>query len=513
MVWSGQDRSGTRLHLEWAVLVPLALGVVLAMGTSADPGAPAAAETVLTVLGLSDYHSHAVPFRSEGRPGQGGIARAVSFIEKTRAEGPTLVLSGGDMLNGGVPVWSDEYRCLEWPWLDGLVDGMALGNHDMDYGPEAFEACRRSVSYPILSANLLREDGTPYLEPTGKPYLVLERAGLRIGVFAVAGDDFQRLVARDLLPPGTHWAPALDAARRMVAALRGDEKADAVIFIGHQRREDDEAMARAVPGIDLVLGTHSHHKGDLTTIPGTTTRYVAPYQYLACLSRVRLVFHGRSLDRIEGGLVAMDESQPEDPEIAGRVAELQAALVKQRPERFQPVGRLPAELSDAGISEGPAPIGSWAAEACRRAAAVQVFFSTASSFRASLPPGPVTLEDFYAAFPYPNRIVSVELTGRQLQDWLDLSVSRRASDGFSQASGVTYAVRDGRAVDVRVLRDPRRPEGGDAPLDPGASYSVGTTDFQAYVADGYKELFAAGSHPRKTGLDVYATLLAALARP
>lgn len=467
-------------------------------------------ETVVTVIGLSDYHSHAVPFRSEGRPNRGGIARALAYLRKTRGAGPTLVLSGGDTLNKGVPAWSDEYRCAEWPWFAGLVDAMALGNHDLDYGAEAFDACRGSVTYPVLASNLVREDGTPYLLAQGKPYAVLPVAGLRIGVFAVAGDDFAGLVARERMPPGTRWAPALEAARAAVESLRTREKVDAVVFIGHQRREDDEVMARAVPGIDLILGTHSHHKSELTTIPGTRTRYVAPYQYLAYLSEVRLVFEGGALARIEGGLVAMDAARPEDPDVARRVAALQGALVAKRPERFKAIGALPAELSDAGIQDGPVSLGSWATEACRRAVGVHVFFSAASSFRASLGPGAVTVEDFYQAIPYPNKIATGEVTGRGLLEWLDLSVSRRGSDGFSQASGVRYTVRDGRVADVRILADPGRPDSGDVPLDPAAVYRIGTTDFQAYVAAGYKELFAAARNRVKTDLDVHTILLAAL---
>jgi len=54
------------------------------------------------VIGLSDYHSHALPFRSEGQPDQGGIARAIAFLKRARAAGPTLILSGGDTLSRGV---------------------------------------------------------------------------------------------------------------------------------------------------------------------------------------------------------------------------------------------------------------------------------------------------------------------------------------------------------------------------------------------------------------------------
>jgi 5'-nucleotidase / UDP-sugar diphosphatase len=148
----------------------------------------------------------------------------------------------------------------------------------------------------------------------------------------------------------------------------------------------------------------------------------------------------------------------------------------------------------------------------RRRAGTHVFFSTASSFRAALPPGEVTMEDFLSALPYPNRIARVRLRGAQLLEWLALSVKRRGSDLFSQLSGARYVVRDGRPADVEVLKDPAAPERGYAPLEPSAEYHVGTTDYQAGVVDGYRELFAAGRERTITDVDVHATLLDALKR-
>ena len=57
------------------------------------------------------------------------------------------------LTNNGIFAWSDKYQCVEWPWLNGIVDAMAFGNHDPDYGLEVFTKCRDAVHYPILSAN------------------------------------------------------------------------------------------------------------------------------------------------------------------------------------------------------------------------------------------------------------------------------------------------------------------------------------------------------------------------
>jgi 5'-nucleotidase len=486
-------------------LVFLALACVVAVLPAA---AAPSTRTTVTVVSFADYHSQAVPFWSEGRPRQAGIARAVAYLRAARARGDTLVVSGGDLLNKGTPAWSDEYGCVEWPWLDGLVDALALGNHDLDYGAAAFEECRRGRSFPVLSANLLTDSGRPYFAVDGKPYMVKEVAGARIGLVAVAGPDVQRLIKPQDLPLGTRWSDATTAVRAAVAALRGAERVDAVILIGHQSREDDAALARAVPGIDLILGSHSHAKTEITTIPGTATRYLSPWHYLTYLAEARLVFEGGRLAAVEGRLVRMDETRPEDATVAARVAQLDGELRRRRPERFARVGHALGELSDARLESETCALGAWVTESVRRAAAAHAFFMSAASFRRALPPGPLLFEDLYAALPYPNKVVVAELTGARLLELLAVSLERRGTSDYSQQSGLRYELRDGRAVSVRVLRDPARAEAGHVPIDPAATYRVATTDFQAGFLPGYRELFAAS---RPTALEVQRVLLEVLA--
>ncbi|MFY0582174.1 hypothetical protein ACN28S_54960 [Cystobacter fuscus] len=122
-------------------------------------------------------------------------------------------------------------------------------------------------------------DGAPYFQVEGRAYVVREVGGVRLGFFAVAGPDMQRLVKAERLPVGTRWTDATEAARAVVGALREREHVDAVVLIGHQLREDDEALARAVPGIDVILGSHSHAREELRVVPGTRTYTVSSYQY------------------------------------------------------------------------------------------------------------------------------------------------------------------------------------------------------------------------------------------
>ena len=393
------------------------------------------------MLHFSDYHSHALPvYTSEGE--RGGIARAIGFLKREKARG-ALVFSGGDTVNQGAPAWSDEYRCAEWPWWNGIIDAVAFGNHDADYGLAEFERCRDSVRYPILSANT--RGFTPYRVFTVK--------GIRIGVFAIAGPDFPSLVKVE----GLVFDDPVAATRKVVRELRDKERVDAVVMIGHEHADADYALAREVPGIDVIFGTHTHLKRDMTRIEGTATWFVSPWQYLAYVSRVRLTFDRKRLARVAGELIPVDGRMREDRTTARRVADMQRALEKNPRYSgfFTPIGRIDAPISVEALARRTL-------DAMRIATVSDVALSTVSSFRLPLAAGTLTLERLRDSLPYDNEIVFCEMTGAQLQRVVDFSASRKGTDSEALIAGVP-------------------------PIDPTRIYKVATTDYLANVA--YREVF------------------------
>jgi 5'-nucleotidase/UDP-sugar diphosphatase len=412
--------------------------------------------TQVTLLHFSDYHSHALPFYSEGREGQGGIARAIGYLRREKRRG-ALVFSGGDMINKGSPAWSDKYRCAEWPWLDGIVDAMALGNHEPDYGFEAMQACIGSVHFPVLSANTEGFSGT-------RLFVV---KGVRVGVFAIAGNDFRTLVK----DPALHFGDPVEAARAAVWELRETQHADVVVMIGHEHLDDDFALARAVNGIDLIFGTHSHLKRALTRIDGTKTWFISPFQYLTYISRVVLTFKGRTLTNVSGQLVPVDAHMPSDKTVAMRVAKMQQELEHdpQYAPLFVSIGSLAAPLSVEALAAKSVAI-------MRDAAKADIALSTASSFRQALPRGNVTVEALRAALPYDNEILVYSLRGD--------AVEKLLAYGRSLEGGDSYSI---------VARPPS--------IDQDRKYRVATTDYLAKTAVGYRDFFV-GLTPEQPGLHV-----------
>jgi len=482
----------------------LTLTTVVLLLLSVSP-VSAQQEITVTLLHFSDYHSHATPFYSEGAAGMAGVARAIAYLKPYANDPNALILSGGDMINKGSPAWSDKYQCTEWSWFNGLVQAMAFGNHDADYGAEAFAECQAQIDYPVLGSNVLDSSGQPLFEYEGKTYQVFDVEGIKIGVFAVAGPDFERLLKLETMPsPETGFADRIETAQAVVETLRGEEQVDAVVLIGHALYQDDVALAQAVPGIDLIFGTHSHRKEGLTPIPGTDTDIISPFQYLTYISRVELTFSDGVLDEINGEIVQMSADLIQDPEIAHKVADMQAEL-EADPDYahlFQPIGEAAVELATDGQFTGEAVLGNLVTDIVRNAADAHLAILTASGFRQPIPPGVILEQDLLTAMPYKNAVLVYDMTGAQIQVLLDFSVSRSGSDFFSQVSGVRFNIVEGKATNVQIINDPADLAAGYGRLDPAQTYQVATSNFQGLFAGGYKEIFAPASFT-ETGLDVW----------
>jgi 5'-nucleotidase / UDP-sugar diphosphatase len=493
----------SRLHLAW---VPSLLLALLLIATLVPAALAAGPDTKVNLLHFSDYHSHAVPFYSEGKPNQAGFARAIDYLKQAKATlSNPIILDGGDMMNAGTPAWSDKYQCAEMPMLNGIVDAMAVGNHDFDYGYSSFLKCKDSAQYPLLSANLvISPTGAPALTVDGKPYLVKQVGDVKIGLFAVAGPDYPSLVSRKNLTDTVRFDDPIAAAKKIVDTLRNEEQVNAVVAFGHEERDADYAMAQQVPGIDLILGTHSHLKSDFTKIPGTETYFISPYQYLTYISQVEMDFADGKLNGMTGKLVKMDENVPQDPAVQAQITRMQADLEadpKYAP-RFVKIGSAGNELSVAGIDTGESVLGNFVMDNLRRTTKSNAAFSTASSFRASIPPGNIRMEDYLTALPYKNVLMTFDLTGTQVLDLLNYSLSKSGSANFSATSGLRYGIENGKVSNALILVDPANESAGFEALDPAKTYRVMTTDYQAKIAAGYKDIFAKATASDNTNLIV-----------
>lgn len=245
-----------------------------------------AAEEGLTIIHTNDLHSHILGFSPniEYRPDitggdatKGGWARVATVIkrEKEKRNNPILVLDGGDFLMGSLFHMIAREEAVELRLMKDMgYDALTLGNHEFDLKPKGLARILHSAaakggmpaivfSNAIFSKESDRDDALEEVFSQGmvKPYVVLERGGMKIGVFGLLGKD-----AAEKAPFASplKFKDPVEISREMVKILREKEKVDMVICLSHsglgeaKSRSEDEILAGKVQGIDVIVGGHSH---------------------------------------------------------------------------------------------------------------------------------------------------------------------------------------------------------------------------------------------------------------
>ena len=217
---------------------------------------------ILTILHTNDTHSCLFPFGPQDS--LGGIARMSTLIKQLKARDTNvLTLHAGDVFVGTF----EFNKYLGYPELkimEGLYDAMALGNHEFDLGLSALAGIlsgvipgKSPIMLPVLCANFTAPPG---LDALVTPHLIKEvgEAGkaVKVGIFGVVTNGSQ-YYSGDVLP---YITDPIEAAKTQVGILRG-EGCEVIICLSHlglSADSDDAAGLASVPGIDIIVGGHSH---------------------------------------------------------------------------------------------------------------------------------------------------------------------------------------------------------------------------------------------------------------
>lgn len=219
----------------------------------------------LVILHTNDTHSAIMPLRRNLGDtllaGRGGYLRRMELVRREREAEPGLLLFDSGDFSQGSPYYTLFKGDVEVGLMNMMrYDAATLGNHEFDFGLDNLARLLRKARFPVVCANY-DFSGTP-LEGLVKPYVVIEREGLRVGVFGLS-PRLDGLVAKENYG-GVVYNDPVEAARKAVKALRSGERCDVVVCLSHlgwaqaQPDIDDSTMIAGTRGIDLVLGGHSH---------------------------------------------------------------------------------------------------------------------------------------------------------------------------------------------------------------------------------------------------------------
>lgn len=209
----------------------------------------------LVIIHDNDTHSHFEAMRSGPAKGRGGLMERAAFIDSVRkAEGASrvLLLHGGDF-SQGTPYFTQFRGKVEDNVVNALgYDAVTLGNHEFDNGLEDLAWRLKEIGCPVVCANV-DFNGTE-VEGMVKPYVILERAGMKIGIIGLTADlasSVTSAVSSRITQPDD-----AEAVNRWLPEVR--EKSDMVILLSHRGFQEDCALVPKTSGLDLVIGAHSH---------------------------------------------------------------------------------------------------------------------------------------------------------------------------------------------------------------------------------------------------------------
>ena len=238
-------------------LLPFYLLTFLPLTTSAQK------QKQLVILHTGDMHSTILPISSQlpdtMKAGRAGVIRRIEMLKEERQKHPDLLFfDTGDFFQG-----SAFYTMFRGDVEVGLMnlmgyDATMIGNHEFDFGLEEMARVFRMATFPIVCTNY-DFTGTP-LEGLVKPYIIIKRNGVKIGVFGV-GQQLEGLVS-DKNCVGVKFLDPAKVALETATMLKKEKKCDVVICLSHLGWKiggyDDQYLVQNSRNIDLVLGGHSH---------------------------------------------------------------------------------------------------------------------------------------------------------------------------------------------------------------------------------------------------------------
>lgn len=225
--------------------------------------AKAQTDKQLLIYHTNDMHSRVEPFPKDYQDtllaDLGGLVRRASFIKQQRTENKDLLLFDCGDFSQGTPYYNLFRGEVEVKLMNHIgYDAGTIGNHEFDFGLENMAALFRMAEFPIVCANY-DFTGT-VLEGLVKEYIVLERQGVRIGVFGL-GAPLEGLVAKTNYGD-TKFEDPLTEAQRITDILRDEEDCDVVVCLSHlgwnAEPYSDIRLIENTRRIDVVLGGHSH---------------------------------------------------------------------------------------------------------------------------------------------------------------------------------------------------------------------------------------------------------------
>ena len=484
-------------------------GMVIATLMTASFSAPALAYD-LTILHTNDFHARFEPIskydsgcssdsNDEGKC-FGGSARLYTAVSEARGRAANSILvDGGDQFQG--TLYYTYYKGqLAAEMMNSMgYDGMTVGNHEFDDGPEVLAGFMQAVHFPVLMSN-----ANVSLEPALANKLaksaIIWRSGEAIGLIGVTPDDTDELSS-----PGKNvsFLDPVVAVQAEVDRLnaRGVNK---IVVLSHSGYGVDQEIAANIKGVDVIVGGHSNTflsnqseraKGPYPTMVNGVA-IVQAYAYGKFLGELNVSFDDQgNITSAVGEPLIMDANVAEDA--------MTKARIKVASEPLDIIRNTVVGHSDVAIDGSRdncrakvCEMGQLVTRAMLAKVAdkgVTIALQNGGGLRASLAAGDITMGDVLTVLPFQNTLATFETDGATLVAALENGVSQveEGAGRFPQVAGMRFDFNATKPAGARVSNVQVSEAGNWAAIDLGKTYKAVTNNYVRNGGDGYKMLRSA----------------------
>ena len=430
----------------------------------------------------------------------------LSGIAQTFTEGAdgSLMLDSGDTFHGQPIATLVKGESVAKLMKACGYDAMTTGNHDWSYGKDRLKELGGIANVKILSGNIKNADGTSFFDTDALVKEITKNGKtLKIGVFGVSDPEMKNKTTPSNVE-GLDFQDAVAYAKKEAATLKS-EGCDVVIALSHTL--DPKNVAAQVDGVDLWLCGHEHIElSESVTTPDGSKTYVSESGHY--LNSVGLIDLNCTMD--EDGSVHVDyektsvdyEAAQNYPKDASVTAVLDTIKAENETELNRVIGTSPVELDGVWehIRIGQTNLGNVITDAYLLATGADIAFENAGGIRASIAAGTVTYGDVINVSPYGNYVVTKKLTGAQIKEMLETSLTIQKncivandsgewdawpndSGSYLQVGGITVRFDLAQPAGERVLSVQK--DGQE--LDDTKEYTVAVNNYLA-GSDSYPQL-------------------------
>lgn len=394
----------------------------------------------LKIVQTSDIHGNFFPYDFINRKAWGGsLARVHAFAEEQRKTfGENLILlDNGDILQGQPSVYYynfidtvSSHLCADM--LNFMrYDAANMGNHDIETGHAVYDRWVKECNFPVLGANIIdTKTGAPYLPP----YKIIERDGIKIAVLGLITPAIPAWLAENLWE-GLQFEDMETSARKWVKIIQEKEKPDILIGLFHSGREASKntgkwnenaslTVAQNVPGFHIVLMGHDHRQfcQNVPNCEGNYVMAVNPGSNGNAVSDIDITItkNGNETSmNIDARLTDMNKYEPSQ--------EFMAHFKKQYDDvdNFvkQKIGTITASLDTRPAYFGSSAFIDFIHTLQLAISGADISFAAPLSFDATIDKGDIYMSDMFNLYKYENMLYVMELTGKEIKDYLEYSYS------------------------------------------------------------------------------------------